>query len=53
MKKLKVLLTSAPSIDMEAFDKKLNEIKGYVLYPPISLTTIAGSVLNKVDNVQI
>ena len=52
-KKLKVLLTSAPTIDMEAFDKNINQIKGYVLYPPISLTTLAGSVLKKVDNVQI
>ena len=53
MKRLKVLLTSAPTIDMEAFDKNINQIKGYVLYPPISLTTIAGSVLKKVENVQI
>ena len=53
MKQLKVLLTSAPTIDMEAFDKNLNQIKGYVLYPPISLTTLAGSVLKNVDDVQI
>ena len=47
-KKLKVLLTSAPTIYMEAFDKNINQIKGYVLYPPISLTTLAGSVLKKI-----
>ena len=53
MKKLKVLLTNAPSIDLESFDRDHNKIKAYVLYPPIQLTTIAASVLKKTNDVEI
>ena len=53
MKKIKVLLTNAPAFNLERFDKKHNKIRGYSLYPPISLTTIAGAVLKKVSNVEV
>ena len=51
MKKLKVLLTRPEHL--ENVDKDLNKIKGYSLFPPISLTTIAATALKRVDNVEI
>ena len=47
MKKLKVLLTNAPGLDLKRFDREHNKIRGYGLSPPIQLTTIAGSVLKE------
>ena len=51
MKKLKVLLTRPEHL--ENVDKDLNKIKGYSLFPPISLTTIAATALKRVDDVEI
>ncbi len=53
MKKLKVLLTNAPGLDLKRFDREHNKIRGYGLSPPIQLTTIAGSVLKKVKDVEV
>ena len=47
MKKLKVLLTNAPAFNLERFDRNHNKIRGYSLYPPISLTTLAAAILKK------
>ena len=47
---MKILLTNAPALDLERFDIAFNKTRGYSLYPPISLTTLAASVLEKVDN---
>mgnify|MGYP007063325997 CR=1 FL=1 len=52
MEKLKVLLTKPPSFDLDQFDKNQNKIRAYDLYPPVSLTTIAASVLKKVSNLE-
>lgn len=52
MGKLKVLLTNASGV-VEHFEKDYNKIKGYMLMPPISLTTIAATALKKVDGVEI
>ncbi len=53
MKKLKLLLVSAPGLDLEDFNRDHNKIRGYGLYPPIQLTILAGSVLKKVDDSEI
>ena len=53
MKKLKILLTPAPGFSLKDFDRNHNLSRGYALYPPIQLTTIASSVLKKVKNVEI
>ena len=47
---LKILLTNAPGLNLERFDIAFNKNKGYSLYPPISLATLAASVLKDVDN---
>ena len=46
---LKILLTNAPGLDLDRFDITFNKVKGYSLYPPISLATLAASVLRDVD----
>ena len=53
MKKLKVLLTNVPSFNLEGFDRSHNKIKGYMLYPPIQLATIAANTLKQVQDVEI
>jgi len=53
MKKLKVLLTNAPAFNLERFDRNHSKIRGYSLYPPISLTTLAAAILKKVDDTQV
>jgi len=53
MEKLKVLLANPPGFSLDEFDRDQNKIRAYTLYPPVSLTTIAASVLNKVSNVEI
>ena len=52
MKKLKVLLTNAPGLDLNAIDKKLNKMRGYALYPPLQLTTLASAAQKKVSDVE-
>jgi len=53
MNKLKVLLTNAPALDLNEFDISYNKIRGYSLYPPVSLTTIAAAALKQIDNIEI
>ena len=53
MEKLKVLLTTPPSFNLDEFDRDQNKIRSYTLYPPVSLTTIAASALKKVSNIEI
>jgi len=50
MQKLKVLLTNAPGLELEEFDKSHNKIRGYGLYPPIQLTLLAGMISKEVEN---
>ena len=52
MKKLKVLLTNSIALNLDEFDRDHNKIRGYCLYPPVQLTTIAASTLKKVENVE-
>ncbi len=47
---MKVLLTNSPGFDLNRFDVQFNKTRGYSLYPPVALTTLAASVLEKVDN---
>lgn len=47
---MKVLLANSPGFDLNRFDKKFNKDRGYSLYPPVALTTLAAAVLEKVDN---
>lgn len=53
MKKIKILLTNASGINSEKFNKHFNKRKGYSLYPPLSLTTVAAAVLDKVDDIEV
>ena len=46
-KVLKLLLVNAPAFNLERFDRDHNKIRGYSLYPPISITTIAASILKE------
>lgn len=51
--KKKILLINVPTFNLEKFNKEHNKIKGYSLYPPVQLTSIAASVLKKVDSTEI
>jgi len=53
MGKLKVLLTNAPALIMDEFDKEYNKIRGYVLYPPIALATIAACALKFANDIEV
>ena len=53
MKNLKVLLTNSPAINLERFDRKHNNIRGYSLYPPVSITTLAASIINEIDDIEV
>ena len=53
MKKLKVLLTNSPKFNLEEFNKDTNSLGAYGLYPPVQLTTIAASAMEKVNDVEI
>ena len=53
MKKIKVLLTNATGIMPEEFNKDYNKRRGYSLYPPLSLTTVAASIFKKVDDIEV
>ena len=44
---------NSPGINLEEFDRKYNRQRGNTLMPPLALTTIAGNVLKKVDNVEV
>ena len=50
---LKILLTNAPGFDLERFDITFNKGRGYSLYPPIALTTLAASVLEGVADSEV
>jgi len=53
MKKLKILLTNAPKFNLEKFNRNTNSFGSYNLYPPIQLTTIAGAIMKKVDDIEV
>ena len=53
MKNLKVLLTNSPAFNLERFDRKHNKIRGYSLYPPVSITTLAASIINEIDDIEV
>ena len=53
MEKLKILLMNSPGISLEEFDREHNRHKGNTLMQPLALTSIAGNVLKKVDNVEV
>ena len=53
MKKLKLLLMNSPHQNLDNFDRVYNKKRGNVLFPPLTLTTIAAGVLQKVKNVEI
>ena len=53
MKKINVLLTNATGIMPEEFNKDYNKRRGYSLYPPLSLTTVAASIFKKVDDIEV
>ncbi len=53
MKKIKLLLTNATGINSAKFNKHFNKDKGYSLYPPLSLTTVAAAVIGKVDDIEV
>ena len=44
---------NSPGIYLEEFDRDYNKNRGHILMPPLALTTIAGNVLKKVDNVEV
>ena len=51
--KTKVLLMNSPHTNFEKFDRVFNKKKGNVLFPPLSLTTLSGSLLKNVTDVSV
>ena len=44
---------NSPHTNFEKFDRAFNKKKGNVLFPPLSLTTLSGSLLKNVNDVSI
>ena len=47
---MKVLLTNAPAFNLKKFSKDFGNTRGYSLYPPISLATLAAPILESVKD---
>ena len=51
--KTKILLMNSPHTNFEKFDRVFNKKKGNVLFPPLSLTTLSGSLLKNVNDISV